>query len=359
MNDVSSGENFLQMIRFGLPRSCDGTSPLLVGVSGGADSLALLIGLQGLATTEPLELVVVHAEHDLRSEAVTDREFVSDMAKRLGLPVYWRRLPVSVAGDGVEAAAREARYRYFAEVAGVIGARHVAVAHTADDQAETILHRLLRGTGLTGLAGMPRARELATGIALIRPLLAVRRQQVRDFLRGRGACWLEDSTNADVRYARNFIRHELIARAEDGPYPAATAAVIRLGGQAARYSAALEDAAGEMLETASSSLGSHVVVLRPGGLVRRDPLLLAEMFTLLWRRQGWSRQAMTAAHYERLVDFIRDEDPSSCDLPGGIRVQREPDGLVRISRAEKSPLGSQAGGPEPRVRPLPVRGSHP
>jgi len=196
-------ESFLAALAAGMSPSGLSGFPVVVAVSGGADSVALLAGLVRLGIPR---LVVAHAEHDIRTEASADREFVGRLAERFGLPWVWRPLAVrgrgnEAGGEGLEARARRLRYAFLADVAKEAGARHVLVAHTADDQAETILHRILRGTGLTGLAGMRRARELCDGVALVRPLLDVSRDAGRAFLRAASEHWQEDSSNADTTHA--------------------------------------------------------------------------------------------------------------------------------------------------------------
>lgn len=280
--------------------------PVVVAVSGGADSVALLIGLVRLGVPR---LLVAHAEHDLRIDAPADRAFVGRLAERFGLPWIWRRLAVRErgdegAGEGLEARARRLRYAFLADVAHEAGARHVLVAHTADDQAETILHRILRGTGLAGLAGMRRARELCDGIALVRPLLDVSREAGRAFLESACEEWREDASNTDTTRARNFLRHEVLPRCAVGPYPAAVASITRLGCQAATIAAALRSAAEHLLHLYATRQADGSVLLRTGELAALDPHLVAEVFVALWRREGWPQRDMTAGHYDALVRVV-------------------------------------------------------
>lgn len=331
--DGSGLREFLDRLAAALPAAGFWSMPVLVACSGGADSVALVLGLQRLAPPAA-RLVVAHVEHDLRAAAAADREFVSRLAARLGLPFVWRRVAVAAApggGEGLEARARRLRYAFLAEAALERGARHVVVAHTADDQAETILHRLLRGTGPAGLAGMAPARALCDGVALLRPLLHVPRECVRGFVAAEAEVWREDESNADVRHARNFLRHEILARCAAGPYPAATAALVRLGGQVGRLAAALRSAAENLLEIHARRHADGTVVLRTEGLVGLDRHLLAEVFVALWERQGWPRRDMTAGHYERLAEMAVEAAPLRvCDLPGGIRVVGERAGAILL-----------------------------
>ena len=196
---------FLAALAAGLPAHEFWSERLVVGVSGGADSVALLVGLHSLAAGQgvPPKLLVAHAKHDLREAAAADAAFVVNLAAELGVSCMVRdvrvREPDDVRGEGIEGRARRLRYEFLTAVARDEGARFVVVAHTADDQAETILHRMLRGTGLMGLAGMASARELSDGVALVRPLLAVPRGVVRRYLESRGQVWMRPTSMSAMR----------------------------------------------------------------------------------------------------------------------------------------------------------------
>lgn len=317
---------FLAAVAAGLPASHSWDFPCLVAVSGGADSVSLALGIARLAPVAATgRLVIAHADHGLRAESVADAEFVRRLAERLGMRFVGRRLDLAGAGggDGLEGRARRLRYEFLAEVAHEAGARHVLVAHTADDQAETILHRLLRGTGVAGLAGMRRSRPLADGVALLRPLLHVSRAHVRAFLAASGHEWREDATNADRARARNFLRHEVLPRCESGPYPAAVAAIVRLGGQAAASAAALASAAEHLLHGRLLWLEGGGVVVRTAGFESLDHHLLAEVCAVIWRREGWPRRDMTATHYRALAGLLQDTRESRpLELPGGVKARR-------------------------------------
>ena len=176
--------------------------PLLVGVSGGPDSVALLAALVELGYRP----YVVHLNHQLRGAASdADAEFVRQLAGQYGRPVCLAA--VRVAPD--EEACRQARLNFFEQVATETGIQTLALAHTADDQVETFLLRLLRGAGPTGLTGILPDRPLGT-LRVIRPLLTVKREDVLKYLCARGLKYREDASNIDRRFARNRIRHELL-----------------------------------------------------------------------------------------------------------------------------------------------------
>jgi len=342
---TTTDREFLAALVAGLPTHGFWSERVVVGVSGGADSVALLLGLHSLAKEQGTlsRLLVAHARHDLREEAVADAVFVADLAADLGLPCIVRELHCresdGVRGEGLEGRARRLRQHFFEEVAHEQGGRFVAVAHTADDQAETILHRSLRGTGLAGLAGMASARQLSDGVALVRPLLAVPRSVVRAYLASCGQTWVEDATNTDVRHARNFLRHEILARCESGPYPTASAALVRLGIQAAATAGAVRSAAEHLLDAYAQRQADGAAILQTRKLAGLDRHLFAEMFVALWHREGWPQRDMTARHYSQLAAMAvasTDESvaaPPSIDLPGGVRARVVSQGMVIVGPA--------------------------
>src|SRR5690606_29334038 len=156
-----------------------------------------------------LTLTVAHLDHGARPGSADDARFVAELASSLGLPFELGRWSPERPGH-FEADARQARYAWLEQVARRRGASAVAVAHTRDDQAETILHRIVRGTGLRGLAGMPARRRLSASVVLIRPLLGCSRADLRAYLAAIGQDVREDPTNTDTTRTRARIRHDLL-----------------------------------------------------------------------------------------------------------------------------------------------------
>ena len=191
---------------------------LAVAVSGGADSVALLRALLLAAPEIGLVLSVAHVHHGIRdADADADAEFVAALAAEYGVAFHRRDVDTPAAAQAnretIEEAARHLRYQWFRELLASGEADAVATAHTLDDQAETVLHKLLRGAWTEGLGGIhPRvveARAEARG-AILRPFLGVRRAEIESWLRSLGQSWREDATNADTAFTRNRLRHELL-----------------------------------------------------------------------------------------------------------------------------------------------------
>ena len=217
-----------------------GGETVLTAVSGGADSVALLDVFVELAPELGISVHVVHVNHGLRPEADAEEAFVARLAADCRLPCHVEHVSVrrGPPWEGLEAEARRARYAAFRLAASLLGAQRVATAHTADDQAETVLMRLLEGAGPRGLAGIAPVRGL-----LIRPLLDVHRPDVEAHLRARGIGWLEDPSNRDPRFLRNRIRHEVLPFLERTVDPGIAAGLARSAALVRRLVDDLERAA--------------------------------------------------------------------------------------------------------------------
>ena len=204
---------------------------VVLAVSGGCDSVALLRLSRPLARDLDLTLSVAHLHHGTRGEAAdADADFVQNLAASLDLPFDLGRWKPDQA-SAFEAWARTARYAWLAQVARERNAHAVATAHTSDDQAETILFRILRGTGPKGLAGIPSRRALTDQVSLIRPLLAasIDRLSLQTLLQNLDQPWREDATNKDVHHARARIRHNLLPSLAADYNPRVREALLRLG----------------------------------------------------------------------------------------------------------------------------------
>jgi tRNA(Ile)-lysidine synthase len=303
---------------------------VLAAVSGGADSVGLVRGLAALKTGGSGRLAVAHFNHRLRPEAADEARFVADLTERIGLPCEIGEGQVAevaaLQGDGLEAAARGERLAFLQAAAERLGARYVVTAHTADDQAETVLHRILRGTGIAGLGGMRRARLLGPAVTLIRPLLAIRRAEIREYLAELNQPFHEDSSNANLEFTRNRLRLDLLPRLAAQYNPEVIAALVRLA-EIARdaqqvIEASVEDLLGRAVSLPNLSPGRVTVECR--FLAGENRHLVREMFVAIWRRQDWPQQAMGFAEWDALAGMALDPDPliPPRNLPGNIRAQK-------------------------------------
>lgn len=177
-----------------------------IALSGGVDSVVLLNVLAGLRPALQLDLSAIHVNHGLSANAESWSGFCADLCRQLDVPLTIARVTVERdASVGLEAAARKVRYGVFAAVE----ADYLLLAQHADDQAETVLHQILRGTGLRGMAGMGESRLLRDGLVMLRPLLGVTRTEIEAYARNQQLAWVEDESNADTAYMRNFLRHDI------------------------------------------------------------------------------------------------------------------------------------------------------
>jgi tRNA(Ile)-lysidine synthase len=317
-----------------------------IGVSGGADSVAMLRIIAETRARLGIAVYVVHFHHQLRgSEADEDQRFVEELARDFGFEFEAGSADVAaearVHGWNVEDAARRLRYQFFSSVAATRQLSSVAVAHTANDQAETVLSHLLRGTGLTGLAGI----YPVAGI-IIRPLLDVGRDELREFLFDLGQAWREDATNQDASRTRARIRHQLIPLLLRDYDTAAVTRLSRLAGHARedhRFWRALEDQRfhalvnRESAETISVGIADLLSPLQLSGFdadsegdtnidaFARVPPTLALTKRLLRRIYAeirGSREQLTARHIESVLDLaLKSQSGSRIDLPG-VSVER-------------------------------------
>ena len=205
---------------------------VLVAVSGGIDSVVLLHMIAHVAPENNITVSVAHANHGLRGiESDDDEHFVVSLAEALGFSCTCDQLDVkghaSESGLGIEGAARELRYSFLGKVAHALGAKVVLTAHNMDDNAETMLMNLARGSGTQGLGGIPPERTLENGVRLIRPLLSVPRSHIKNVAEVRGFTWREDSSNVDQYFQRNRVRTEIIPAMRSVFGPTVTERILR------------------------------------------------------------------------------------------------------------------------------------
>ncbi len=291
-----------------------GGQGVLVALSGGADSVALLRVLLDLSGTLGFWVAAAHLNHGLRPDAERDERFCAELAATFQVPFRASRLPpgaLARAKGGVEEAGRRARYRFLASVARELGCERVATGHTRDDQVETFLLRLLRGACKPGLAGILPVRP----DGVVRPLIEVSRSQVVAFLAERGLQWVEDSSNTDLRFARNRIRQQLVPLLLE-LQPRAAEHIAACAADLARTAEAEEAMACELLDR----------YLAPdGGLclqrMRPLPLEARQLVVRAWlRRTRGHLRRVGRRHIEALAGA---QEGWGTVLPGGWRVAVE------------------------------------
>ena len=296
---------------------------VLVAVSGGADSLALLYGLHALRQKLNCHLHVVHLNHCLRPDANADADFVRQHAEHLSLPYTIQQVDVFHLAKqwkrSVETAGRRARYQFYNAVCSETDATKVALGHHQDDTAETVLMNLMRGTGSTGLKGITPVRDTK----FIRPLIGFTRQKIEAFLTSISIGPRHDSTNTDTRYLRNRIRHELIPTLENNYNPNIKAALSRTADVLSAESEYLDTVARAAFETCQIQVSKETIIL--------DRRKFQQHHTALQRRI--LRQSVTEifgdvsdlyfAHCEAMLSLIEGEAPNAVlPLPNDLRFRR-------------------------------------
>jgi tRNA(Ile)-lysidine synthase len=303
----------------------------MVGVSGGADSVALLHILVRLQAPLRLKLSIVHVDHQLRPDSAADAAFVQALAARFKIPAVIEQRDVEALCRthrwSLEDGARRIRYESFVKAAARWSAGVVALAHTADDQAETVLMRLLRGSGLTGLAGIPVTRE-AEGIRIVRPLLNCWRHEILDYLADAGLTYRQDASNADRRFVRNRIRHELLPLLAREYNPKIKQALVQLAGHSRVDSTYLESAALRHWKRMARPSRRGQVCLRLPALARQPQALQRQLLRQALRQLQGDLNQFEFRHWLQLERMLGPRAArAAVDLPGGVRVVREQDRL--------------------------------
>ncbi len=309
----------------------------VVGVSGGADSVCLLYLLHRLRRILLVELQVVHINHGLRREAVKDAAYVESLCKQWEIPFRIVEEDISAYakkhGLGTEEAGRNVRYRAFYEAAAhmqVQGTVRIATAHTANDAAETVLFHLLRGSGLSGAAGIR-----AVNGPIIRPLLQISREQIEQYLQEEGIRWQEDKTNAEDVYARNRIRHGLLPMAVQQINPRSIKHLAQAGETFALAQEYIHMQAQSLLQTLQVEEASTTSVFVP--TLQKAPIILQqEAIRLLLDSAAEGLKNISRTHIDAVLALCDNTNGlKELTLPQGIIVQRDHK-ILRIMRKDPS-----------------------
>jgi tRNA(Ile)-lysidine synthase len=269
-----------------------------------------------------LLLTVLHVNHGLRPEADQEQQFVESLSQRWKAPCVVGKLTPRQQQSGIEAWARKERYRFFQQWKEQHRLDAIAVAHTRDDQAETVLFRLLRGAGRRGLAGIPPQRDGW----LIRPLLNCSRQEVMAYLRAKHLPYLTDPSNTDLRFTRNKIRHVLLPFLEHEFSPQIRLHLVHLAESLRQEEAWLTAQAQAAFERVR--VGAHGILLEQ---LRKEPIALHARLLQLWLEQAGHTKELSFRHLSQLVALSMGRIAGAVAMPGGWIVRREDGRLLLTS----------------------------
>jgi len=308
---------------------------LLLAVSGGADSTALLHAIHALKAGRVVkaELLCAHLNHQLRpGDADLDEEFVVAQATELKVPVTTRQIDVRRYAHrnrlSIETAARQLRIQTLGEIAGANHCDAVVTAHQKDDNAETIVQRLVRGTGFRGLGGICPERVFADGTRIVRPLLCVGRDEIIAYLRERNLRWRRDRTNADCTYRRNYIRHRLLPEIQRDSSGSIAEQLFKLSESARRFHRFICARADELWPEAAYA-ESGEITLDVGVFLTQTPPVKIELVRRALARIGCGERDLTEWHYEDIFQLAeRNVTGRKRELPGGFVVCREYGSLI-------------------------------
>ena len=292
---------------------------VLVGLSGGADSVGLLLVLWKLRETLQISLRALHVHHGLRgAEADRDAAFSRMLCERLEVPFYEFRIDAAKEAldrkCSVEEAGRLARYRLYEETARAweeeIRRVHIATAHHADDNAETVLFNLFRGSGLTGLSGIAPVRG-----RIIRPLLWAQRSEIQTWLRQQGQDWVEDSTNQESEYSRNWLRNELLPAVEERLNAQAVRHIDQAGRRIRQADAYLEEVAEEWLQKHAPDGKADA-----GALAEQAEIVQGYIVRRLFLKSKMPLRDVTETHVQAVRELLHQGTGKSISLPHGFRA---------------------------------------
>ncbi|MFK7769330.1 MAG: tRNA lysidine(34) synthetase TilS [Mariniblastus sp.] len=331
-------DELVQRISLSFPTEKWSSLRTLVAVSGGPDSVALLRLLASAAPQSPnflkQNLLVGHVNHHLRGvESQKDAKFVAGLSAELGLAFHETESFNKSPGrhnllDASEESLRNFRYDKLLEMANVLGARYLVTGHNFDDQVETILFRIFRGTGISGLAGIPRLRLASDSVTIVRPMLDIKRSEIESYLDSIGQIYRTDQSNKESKYARNYLRNELLPKIKTRFGDASTDSIARLGSQAAEVDSYLDRQA-TVLMRAVMVRDPDNVTIDCQKLDCSELVLLRQFVVRIWKLQSWPLQAMSFSWLEKISrEMLAASQPenqtktaSVQNLPNSIRFQ--------------------------------------
>ena len=312
---------------------------IIVGVSGGADSVCLLFVLLEYQKEVPFEIQVVHIEHGVRgAESRRDAAYVEALCKKWEIPCEVRHFDVPLLAKerkiSVEEAGRMVRYETFEKIAASIGAAKIAVAHNQNDQAETMIWNMARGSGLVGAGGIRPVRG-----RVIRPLLSCSRQEIEAYLVRRGIKWCEDSTNQETDYTRNCIRRHILPAMEQELNVQATEHLARLGREFQRT----EDFLMRLTEQAAKQIvciGNKKAELQIERFLQEEPLIQERLIRYCLEMAECPLKDLGRIHVEQILELCHGQSGRKITLPGGWKAQKN-FAVLSLEQEETEPDGCQ------------------
>ncbi len=316
---------------------------ILLAVSGGADSTALLHAMHALKSEKVLEseFIVAHINHRLRgADAEADEDFVVSEAGKLNLDIATRQVDVRGFARrnklSIETAARKLRIESLLDIARSKGCNVIATAHHKNDNAETIVHRMLRGTGFRGLGGIWPARDFGGGITFARPMLCVSRDEIISYLEKQNIRWQTDHTNKDCTYRRNFIRHRLIPTLQQQCRDSLTEQLFVLSQSAQRLYGLVCNSADEAWPKLADCAGDRIALNLKGFLTQAEPVKV-ELIRRSLAALGSGERDLTGGHYERVLNLAQENiSGRKIELPGGFSALREYEKLIFARSIKKT-----------------------
>jgi tRNA(Ile)-lysidine synthase len=312
---------------------------VLVGLSGGADSVALLHALMSLRDTWQLSLFAAHINHQLRDEAQADEDFVNALCMTWQIPLRVFHIDVrgEACGQTVEQAARRLRYECLQAAALEAQAHCIATAHNRDDNAETVLLNLIRGAGLKGLCGIPPMREDGKGAPVIRPLLETPRQAIEAYLQENNIPYRTDASNFDCAYTRNRIRHEILPPIEAHINPHARQVIARNALWLKEDEALLAQLTLQAFDECAVSHNPLRLCIKT--LAAQPPALIRRVLRRAVAHAYGTITDLHAAHIELISDLLHGGTGREVHLPTGSIVRREYGHLIFTRQPPDMPLG--------------------
>ena len=312
----------------------EGIRTIVVGISGGADSVFLLYCLKEYAESHPINLLAAHVHHGLRTAADADETFVQNLCEEWDIPLKILHIDAAKAAEelglSVEEAGREMRYAFFRLLTEGKEDARIAVAHHGDDLSETILFQLFRGSGIRGIRGM-----LPVAGDIIRPLLVITKEEIKASLTKQGICWREDESNADPGISRNRIRHEILPVAEK---------ICPGAGRHMRDTALRLREAEDYLKEEAKRVGDSVCIIKEGevllknGILSLHPFIYHELMLSSLERVAGRKRDIGSAQVEAVEKLFASQTGRERELIYGIRLKRVYEGVLLFRwNKEKGP----------------------